>query len=502
LNIKVNHTGPINTQNRRQFDFAVFSRFLLFAFSLLMAGLALLYILGDIKMSRQWPVYITACFAAWTLIYAASSYVIFKTVYLFTTAYIISLSVFHLGHIISHSVGWFSVQHLVAGSMTNFFQRAGWYCILALGSIGVGGAVGLKISAAPTNRIEPDPKIIERNLSATYWIGLGLLAASIVSLVLVVIKVGNIFVFSRTEIFAGIGDTRGFGFFLLVAPSANILLVCGARTKGEKLFSYSLAILTFFSLLFLGYRSSALFSALIGVIVWTKLGKKVPILVAAAAVIFVLISIPAVRYLRALGPYQDISREEIIHSLKESEVKDVFSEVGGVAGIVAYVLKWVPAEDPYRYGQSYWLALADAIPNVGLNQKKSKRSKFRKKIVINKKMLRKMTPSDWFIYRTNKWMFESGGGSGFSAIAEAYLNFGLPGVICFFSIIGFLLCRLDQVDLRMHAKTLIFSGAMLWPLLKSVRNTIGVFMKPLAFVIVSILIWQLITFWKHRSRSN
>jgi oligosaccharide repeat unit polymerase len=185
-----------------------------------------------------------------------------------------------------------------------------------------------------------------------------------------------------------------------------------------------------------------------------------------------------------------------------SEVKDVFSEIGGVSGIVAYVIKWVPAEDPYRYGQSYLLALANAIPNVGVNPEQSKRSEFRKKIVVEKKMLRKMSPSDWFTYRINKWMFNRGGGSGFSAIAEAYLNFGLPGVIFFFGILGFLLCRLDQVDLRTHAKTLIFCGAMLWPLMKSVRNTIGVFMKPLAFVIVSILIWQLITFWKLRRRST
>jgi oligosaccharide repeat unit polymerase len=297
-----------------------------------------------------------------------------------------------------------------------------------------------------------------------------------------------------------VGDTRGFGFFLLVAPSAMVLMVTGARTCVQKRIAYSIAAITLLLILFLGYRSSALFPTLIGAIIWVKTGRKIPVTVAVVSILVVLIAIPTVSTLRSLGAYKDISKEDFSQSLEQSELQDVFVQLGGVSTVIANVLKWVPAEDSYRYGQSYLLAFYNAIPNIGLNIGESGRLKAHDKGLVDKEEISLMNPGDWYTYKTSKYMFSIGGGSGFSTIAEAYLNFGLPGVILYFLLLGFLLGRLDQVDLRSSPKLMIFSGAMLWPLLKSVRNAFGVFLKPVAFILVSIMIWKAVSIWTSRMR--
>ena len=475
-------------------------KMLLLAGSSVFILISLFGILGSNDPTPGWTAIVTVIFFLWSGLYLASTYKYFNTIYLFTTAYVAALAIFHLGHIIPHSTGWFDVSYLVTGEMAIWFERAGWYCILSFGSLGLGFAAAMRSSIPVPNEPEDHQNISDRNLSAVYWIGIALLLASITALILMVGSVGNILRFSRSEIFAGVGDTRGFGFFLVVAPSAVVLLVTAANNRLQKQFAYTLAAFTILLLLFLGYRSSALFPTLIGAIIWVKLGRKIPTTVAIVAILVVLIAIPTVRYLRALGPYQDISQQDVAQSLEASKVQDVFIELGGVSTVVAYVLKWVPSEYPYRYGQSYVLAAADAIPNIGLTAEKSGRDEFLRKGMADKKAIYHMNPAEWFTYVSDSDFFRRGGGTGFSTIAEAYLNFGLPGVIAYFSLLGFLLGRLDQVDLRMHPRILFFSGALLWPLLKTVRNAFGVFLKPVGFILVSILIWKIITFWSSRAK--
>jgi len=214
--------------------------------------------------------------------------------------------------------------------------------------------------------------------------------------------------------------------------------------------------------------------------------------------VFVLVAIPTVRYLRDLGSFQEVSQEKISESLKVTEAKEAILEIGGTNGIVAHVLKWVPAEDPFRYGQSYLWAATTALPNIGFQQGIS-RQKVDSFGTSAKTSLQHGNPSDWYIYKTNRWKYERGLGSGFSTIAEAYLNFGYLGIVLYFTALGYLLGKLDRVDLRMHPKTLIFSGGLLWPIIKTVRNSFVVFVKPLGLIVSAIVIWRILTFWKsHR----
>lgn len=472
----------------------------LFTASILLALISMFFILMDLELHSNWTIAVTLLFTTWSLVFLFTTYRYHRSIYLFTTAYLLSLAVFHLGHIVADSVGWFRVDYLHAGEMAPWHERAGWYVLLSFGCYGIGVALSMKSRVLREPHREPSRETIDENMKSVFWIGMALFLASLTALVLLVGSVGNILRFSRAEIFGGVGDTRGFGFFLLVAPSAMVLLVAGARSRPQKYFAYGLAAATLLIVLLLGYRSSALFPALIGAIIWVKTGRRIPLPVAIISIIVVLIAIPTVSTLRSLGAYKDISGEDISRSLEQSDIHDVFLQLGGVSTIIAHVLKWVPAEDPYRYGQSYLLAVRNAIPNIGFDIGESGRENAYDKGVIDKDQIRLMNPGDWYIYKTSQYMFRIGGGSGFSTIAEAYLNFGLPGVILYFLALGYLLGRLEQVNLSASPKALIFSGSMLWPLLKSVRNPFGVFLKPVVFVLVSILIWKAASAWLKRKR--
>jgi len=475
-------------------------KFLLLFASGLLVLVSLSAILLDLRLKSGWTTVITLLFATWVIVYLLASYKSHRSIYLFATAYLISLAVFHLGQVLADGVGWFDLNSLHRGYMAPWHERAGWYILLSFGCFGVGLASAIKggVKLSPADPI--DSRKMDDNMRSVYWIGVALLCASLASLVLLVGSVGNIFRFSRAEIFSGVGDTRGFGFFLLVAPSAMVLMVTGARSRLQKRLAYPLAALMVLFILFLGYRSSALFPALVGAIIWVKTGRRIPPMVAGAAIMVVLIAIPTVSTLRSLGAYKDLSGKDLSHSIEQSDIQEVFLQLGGTSTIVANVLRWVPKEDPYRYGQSYLLALRNAIPNIGLQIGESERKQLQKKGLVTKESVRLMNPGDWYIYKTNPYLFEVGGGSGFSSIAEAYLNFGLPGVLAYFLLLGYLLERLDQADLRSSRRLMIFSGAMLWPLLKTVRNVSGVFFKPVVFILVSIAIWKLIFIWNSRVR--
>lgn len=465
--------------------------------SLLLALVAVANIITEPEPSSEWPYWVSVAFLFWALIYLFATYKYFRTCYLFLSAYILCLAVFHLGHLFAQVFGLYDLQYLTRGEMAFWYQLAAWYVNLAFACIGVGAALALQPGRAMRSPIKSaDSREIEANLNYAYWIGFALLLAASVALVLVLGSVGNILQYSRAQIFEGIGDTRGLGFFLLVAPSAMVLMVATAHTKIQRRFSYTVCLLLVLTVFFLGYRSSVLFPGLIAAILWIKLGKKIPTPVAIVAVLIVLIAIPSVRYLRAQGSYQEISTTDLRASFEESrDTKNILIELGGVSSVVAYVIKTVPEEWPFRYGQSYLLAIEQAIPNVGRDAEDSFRTDFLSRGFVDRDALSTMHPADWYTYIVDRWLFDRGGGAGFSTIAEAYLNFGAMGIVFYFSGLGFLLARLDQVDLRTSPKLLVFSGAMIWPLLKTVRNSFGVFLKPVAFIVVSIIIWRVVTFW-------
>lgn len=479
-----------------------------FTYKLMIAVTSVLLILTSLwqllisdTYTDGWANYVLVIIVFWCAIYLFTTYKHFRSVYLFSSVYIVCLLVFHAGHLVLDVFGVVKYVQYHSGPMAFWLESAGWCTILSLGSLGIGLSLSFTTNVHKKPNEPIDLQLYYSNLYSTYWIGIGLLIASGITLIIAFISIGNIFAYTRTELFGNIGDVRGFGYFIVVCPSALILITVSATNKKKKILAYSFSFFVAIALLAMGYRSSVLFALVIGAVVWVKIGKIIPTAVPVVFFILVFITIPTVRYLRDMGPVNKISSDKITESIKTSELKETLQELGGTDYIVAYVLKTIPKEEPFRMGRSYLWGLKVLVPNIGFRQSDTYgRESSGNKLLVQKKLF-EGNPSDWFIYKTNRWKFNEGLGSGFSSIGETYLNFGFFGILIGFSLLGFVLGKIDHCDLKRNFYILIISGGFLWPLIKTVRNSFGVFVKPLGLILTTILIWRILTFWKkHKKR--
>lgn len=444
-----------------------------------------------------WPNIVMAVIIVWLLIYFYTSYKKKKTFFLFSTNYLVCLLVFHFSHIGLHVFGLYEFEQFGGEEMGFWYQQAAWLVLLSLASFGIGNSLVTK------REVEPSTDTLKNALNyhhkICWWYGLGLLCASLVFLMMLIYSVGNIFEFSRREIFGGVGDTRGFGVFQMTFPSALILIVIGAKSKIQKKLAFLIAIISGLIILLMGYRSVALFPLLVGITVWVKVGRRLNKAVAIFGMIFLLIAIPSVRYLRAMGSYESLSSSDLSASIEQAKINDVFLELGATSGVAAYVLKWMDEGESYRFGRTYLKAIGNSLPNIGFNIKGSDRENY-SGLNVSEDDLLNMSASDWFIFRYDKWMFETGGGSGFSAIAEPYLNFGYIGVIIVFAFLGYALAKLDAINLKLQPKYVLVSSVIMWPLMKTVRNDFTAFLKPVIFMVIVLGIWRVATYWKNTKR--
>lgn len=467
-----------------------------------MAGIALAQSLGSPSLDRDWPEIVTLVWLVWTVVYIVASWRALETPYLLSSGYLVALSVFHLGLPIPSAFGWLNVPEMTRGTEGFWLQQSAWCTLLALGMFGIGFALSLKKKDTAPN-IDPLLAGTQRceALATIYWAGLGLLMAAGCFLVMLVLQVGNLFTYSRMDLFHYRGDTRGLALFMMTLPSAAVLLVIGARTFVQKTLAISVACSSLGLFLLSGYRSAALFPLLIGVILWRKTGRHIPIGVAAAMVGLIVLIIPAVAILRASGTYETLSSQKVSESIERADPANTFVELGGTAGILAATLKFVPDSDPFRYGLTYVHALREAIPNIAVTARQSDRDVFLKRGATRDGLI-DLAPSDWLTYKLEPIKFYNGEGVGFSAIAEPYLNFGYPGVVACFMLMGFLLGRLDQKTLWAEPRWLLFCGAVFWPLVRTVRNDLNNFTKPLVFLYLILGVWFAATFFLRRSSSG
>lgn len=461
--------------------------------SLALTVISAISIVTSTAASTNWTESIAALTACWTLIYLVTTRRATKTYYLISSAFLLVLVLFHLSHIFVHALDIERFAPFIRGDMMIWYIKGGWCILMAVGSYGIGVALGLLNGGY---RFRPASEAtIERNYELVYWCGLGLIVASLVAILHLVLTVGNIFAHSRAEIFGGVGDTRGFGFALFILPSGLLLLAVSARTAKRKAYALGLSVVVSLFILFLGYRSSAMFPGLIGIILWRKSGKRIPVVLLVGALVFVLLVIPVIKHLRQMGAYNQIDAADLAASFEQSEgVGDVFIELGAIAGVVSNVLKWVPSESDFRWGHSYARAFWESVPNLGLSISKSSRDL--QGMNGNKALaVEELRPPEWYIYKYNRWMFETGGGGGFSAVAEAYFNFGYPGVVIVFILFGYFLVRIDVSRFELSPTLMVFCCIGLWPLLTTIRNDFSCFVKPAMFAAIAVLLWLLATKW-------
>jgi hypothetical protein len=474
--------------------------FLLFV-NVTIAGIALFFIeSGD--NSDGWESIALLVMGFWAGSFVILTYLYFRSLYLFTMAYLIVLLLFHVGLFAQYAMGLTPISEWT-GTYNYWIYQSAWHVILAVA--GFGGGFGLLCLLQKNIALPPPKPMISIYRQQLRSIGFGLLAASFLLLFIAIIQLGNILQFSRFELLYGRHDTRTIGVFTMLFPTALIALAASVRGKNDRMIVLGFCAFAFLIILLSGNRTLAMFPALAGVVVWIKLGHKIPKAVLLSGVLFVLLAIPAISYLRQAKSYEDLSLSDIAKSSQQADIQTAFSELGRTFGILAETLRVVPHQEPYRLGYTYLLYIERSVPNIGasVSSDYSRDTLLRNIHSQKQEGLFELSPADWASYHIIPEQFLMGGGTGFSAIAEAYFNFGSVGVLVMFAIMGAFLARLDSVSLPNNYYALLFSTLYFWPLLTTVRNEFGIFVKPAVFITIVVLAWLLAQkFLPGRSRAR
>ncbi len=468
--------------------------------SIIFGLLTLLIILDFSHNKDNWKTYVSFVSLFLLASYLLLSYFYFKTPYLFCSGYILPLSIFHLGITIPDSFNILLNFGWGENKFNKWIELSGWYVILSISMIILGWCIACLLN---TKRKRPiNPRRFASNKRILYLDGVYLLALSILFILYAYATLGDLTRYSRVDFFRGIGDTRGIGLFLMTFPSCIILITLGAANKKQKMISYLVAIVGISILLLSGYRSAALFPVLAGLILWNKTRNRIPKYITVSIFIITIIIIPATGYLRSIGPYRNINAESISTAVEKSTVNETMRTMGQTGGILAHILKLVPKEDPYRYGNSYLDAVRNSAPNLSLTTRKSTRKETKESGLNKTNIVRNLSPSEWLTYRIAYQKFLNGEGVGFSAIGEAHLNYGVLFVVIFFMLLGLILGKLDSMDIRNHPNIVFFGATMYWPLMRSVRNDFSTFVKPAVFMLIFIIIWRLLKHYIYKPVRN
>jgi hypothetical protein len=462
----------------------------LLVYSFLLAIWALISI--EDGRSSGWQLQVASLQVGWVVFYLLASFAYFRSMYLFSTAYLVVFSLFHMGLFWQYAFGFVNISEW-DGAFGEWIYLAEWYAALALAGFGCGFAtLCLMRKQVPVPSRRPRTVLTAENLKKLRTVGVGLMLASGLLFALALILSGNILKMSRFELFFK-GDTRMIGVFTMIFPSAVLIMFVTARTARQRVQAYAFTAAAFIVVLLSGSRSTALFPALTGLIIWAKLGRRVPVPLLVAGVTFVLLAIPVIGYIRD-SSYEQINMESIAKSSERADIGSALSELGGTIGVLAHTVKIVPDEEPFRYGYTYMLYFRQVLPNLGgeVNDEFSRRALKRDIESRGQAALFDMKPSDWASYHIIPLAFLQGAGTGFSAIGEAYLNFGSAGVIVIFALFGVLLAKLDNTLLGHNYGYLLFAAVFFCHFMPTVRNDFGVFIKPTEYTGIIILLWMLV----------
>jgi len=422
----------------------------------------------------------------WLTLFLLSIHSQLGSVYQFSVIYILVLMLFHLGITVPDAFGLMGEMELQFTTTQAYRALGGWCICLAIGSYGFGTALAMPAAHEAPHEYPPLNPQEKARFQLAFECGLGLTLISITLLAWTSMKVGSLLNFSRLDFFTGAGDTRGFGVALMVLPSAAILLAITASTRLQRWVGSGLAAFIALLLLLSGFRTSVLYPFMTGAVLWEKLVGRIPKAIAAAAIGLVLLLIPIVGALRAAGPYKNLNVDVVRESAKTATLAEAFRTMGQTGDLLGEVIRLVPHDDPYRYGHTFIESFMHAIPNLGGQIGSSQRQTVAQSDFLETSRFANLPPSDWLTYRLVPEKYGTGEGVGFTAIGEAYLNFGYAGVVGFFALLGYMITRLDCANLKSSSWLLLFACVSFWHLSRTVRDDFSNWVKPSLFLAAMI----------------
>lgn len=471
---------------------------LLFVVSAVVFTYASLQIFSITRPEANWPTHITIVFGFWFVPFLVLSYLTLRSFYLFIYAYVVMLALFHLGAIIPAGIGLLEVADLGSYSRVGlgssvWAEKAAWYTLTSLACLSVGFSVAVFWTSRRAILSSPTDLRIA-TLDRAFWAGLGLSLASLLFLGHAVVIFGNLLQYERFDFFSTTEDRRSLGAFFWTFPASITLLVIGARGRFRQWTMFCIAAVSVALLLLAGNRGIAFHPLLIGAIVWVKTGRRFPAAMAIAMIGFVLIVIPIVENLRMMGTYEELSVAKFMEATQETEIIQGFLSMGSTVRSLEKVIVEVPNNYPYRYGTTYLMAAVASIPNLGLTRSEGRLVSVPWLTSPAFNFVDDLSPSNWLSYQIiGLGRSLKGEGLGFTGIGEPYFNFGYPGVVFYFLVLGFLLGRMDLCDLLRHPKLLIFAAAMYPNFIGTARNEFTTALKPAVFMLIILVIWQAAT---------
>lgn len=459
---------------------------------LLGTGASLAAIAGGLEGGSGWAVAVVPTATVITLIHIVTVSLHYRTPYQFQTGYLVCLELFHLSITYLIATGAINVPGWSSGPFSVKLEEACWLVTLALSAFSIGAGMEMMRSMRqrrPTLTLE----YVNTVRHNAYWLGVGLVLASVVFFAMALMSYGNLLSYTRAEMYSSRLDSRGWGLFTMTFPSAATLMVVAARTRLQMMVAAAVAGVALLIFMLSGYRTFALFPLAIGAIMWRKSGRKIPTAIAVSSVAVALVAISMVGMLRNMGSYEKLSMSDVQKSYEKANVTDSLLSMGQTLGLAAHVLEFVPKEEPYRYGRSYWIAIKGCVPNIGSSVDASEgRQAAKRAVQASKEAVVNMVPSDWMTYKILREQYDQGFGTGFTSVGEAYLNFGALGVFVVFFLHGWFLNNCDRQPIYLSLPRFIFLATMLNGLYKTVRNDFGNFTKPAAFIAIILLVWWMV----------
>jgi hypothetical protein len=381
--------------------------------------------------------------------------------------YLSILGLFHLGLVVPWALGIYDISRMSSFSPYGLSRSIALidYSIVAF-------HIGIILALSRKKPIWFSQSVTETEDKSVYLCGCLLLGVGIAMFIVGLIGLDPLgyfrLTYSETYRLRAESDPRLFGSGITVAFIGLSIAAAGASRRHFRVVSVVGAV-WLGSLMYLGFRGPTVIAALIVYIIARKKGLRIPPLASIVAAALLLVILPVLHESREL-PLND----RLAHlSLNDVNILDAPAEMGTSIRPLVETVDLLGPHD-FRLGRTYWTAIKGIVPNLALRWEASSPTSDAD-----------LPPAHWITALVDPWTYKNYGGIGFSAIAEPYMNFGIPGVLIYFLSLSFFLIYLEQISIR-SAYALAAWALILGPLLWTTRNDFTNFFRPAAWGLLTL----------------
>lgn len=251
-------------------------------------------------------------------------------------------------------------------------------------------------------------------------------------------------------------------------PSIICLFIGYFKNRKVQYFLFFILFFAIILSLFTGSRSGAVIMMSLLILLRhyaIKKIKKIEIAIIFFASVFILSLLSIIAQTRG---DDNRSVDSILkHEATDNAALETLAEMGGSMTTLIWTKNFVPSDEGYKLGTTYLYSLSILIPNLGFWEVRPT----------------KLNMSNWL---TDKMSLSYG--TGYSIIAEAYINFGNFGWIIMF-FMGMFFCKIfdfSSENTTNYTLKLIFSFIVFYTCASIARNSFVTYVRAFFFIALPI----------------